>query len=129
MKVTELSGPALDWAVAMALELDLSQDMPEIVTDCHGKIWLFLPLKFNDEFRHQWQPSSNWAQAGPFIERERMSIRLGTDGLFAAYVGTGEAGSELYWHKGPTQLIAAMRCLVAAKLSAEIEIPKELEPI
>ena len=101
MKTSELTGLALDWAVAK----------------CEGAVGA------ND--RLPWyHPSTNWAQAGPIIERE--AIQLTPDeytGTWSAYM-TNEG--EPYDYTGPTPLIAAMRCYVASKLGDEVAIPNEL---
>ena len=87
------------------------------------------PIWFGDgDERVNYTPSTNWAQGGPIIERER--IATGFDGyddidlalpIWSAckYVD----GVEGYGH---TPLIAAMRCYVASKLGDNIDIPKEL---
>ena len=64
--------------------------------------------------------SSDWAQGGPIIERERITAEwTGEDWM--AYIRHDE---EFF---GPTPLIAAMRCYVASKLGDDIELPKELK--
>ena len=73
--------------------------------------------------------STNWAQGGPIIEREKIAVRFEPEchWLFAPpeatwlanYNGVGE------WY-GPTPLIAAMRCYVASKLGDTIDVPEEL---
>ena len=73
----------------------------------------------------QYRPSTNWAQGGPIIEREK--IRLDTswnceDGQWSARID-GVGG----WWQGETPLIAAMRCYVASKLGDEIDVPEGLE--
>lgn len=63
--------------------------------------------------------STLWAQGGPIIERERITISDALDQWVAGLKGT------LSWF-GPTPLIAAMRCYVASKLGGEVEVPDEL---
>jgi hypothetical protein len=73
--------------------------------------------------------STDWAQGGPIIEREGISINdttmRGQGGNFAwcATRIEGPAVSEEY---GPTPLVAAMRCYVASQLGHEVEVPEEL---
>lgn len=113
MKVAELSGAQLDWAVARAEGLDvrLLNGGTEMV------------LRDGD----WWYPSESWAQGGPIIEQEGISLYLDTNNLWqanifddnpAVFFGSGVEGS--------TPLIAAMRCYVAHKLGEEIEVPEEL---
>jgi hypothetical protein len=102
MKTSELTGPALDWAVAKAL----------------GK----LPATY-DDWAQTWPHfSTNWAQGGPIIERENITW----DGQ-AATLCRHVNGKYPKWSEyGPTPLVAAMRCYVASKLGDEVTIPKEL---
>ena len=95
MKTSELTGAALDWAVAKAIGEYKPVAVPEYSTD--------------------------WAQGGPIIERERITIRF----------WEGESAVDAYkWDTpsstGPTPLIAAMRCYVASKLGDDVDVPKEL---
>ena len=60
-----------------------------------------------------------WEHGGPIIEREKITLEwTGEDWM--AYI---KHDDEFF---GPTPLIAAMRCYVASKLGAEIDLPKEL---
>jgi hypothetical protein len=105
MKTSELTGAALDWAVAIC-------ETPNIAER--------LAKKRDPQSIADFQPSTNWTQAGPIIEREKITITP-VNGWQA---GLSKGG--IYYTSGPTPLIAAMRCYVASKLGAEIEIPKEL---
>jgi hypothetical protein len=96
MKVSELSGMQLDWAVFEAE---------------HGT----QTYEFTDAYR----PSSNWAQGGPIIEREGIAIYLYGNSEWNAHIGGKES-------VGLTPLIAAMRCYVASKLGDEIDLPVEV---
>ena len=64
--------------------------------------------------------SSDWAQGGPILEREGISIYRMTSGWSAAYNPSGTP------QDGPTPLIAAMRCYVSNRLGNEVEVPEEL---
>ena len=109
MKVAELSGAALDWAVARAEGLDvrLLNGGTEMV------------LRDGD----WWYPSESWAQGGPIIEREGIDLKRKTDSLWEAEINANDYHNR---KNGPTPLIAAMRCYVASKLGEEIEVPEEL---
>ena len=111
MKTSELTEAALDWAVAMCEEVDVTFYTPKLVaTYCeYGRI--------------AWRPSSRWDQGGPIIERKRIEIKPTYAGLGAVWAATCVGGFEMY---GPTPLIAAMRCLVASKLGEEVEVPEAL---
>jgi hypothetical protein len=103
MKTSELKDLALDWAV----------------TKCEG-----YDHKVTSSEWGMWGWATDWAQGGPIIEREGMSLDQ-----FADYPKwQAECNSNDYHNRqhGPTPLIAAMRCYVASKLGDEVEIPKEL---
>ena len=108
MKTSELTGAALDWAVAKCEGHPDLFDMDRV----YG-IKVYRPF---DEFEY-FEPSINWEQGGPIIERERM-------GVFP--LGEGWASG---FQNGPTPLIAAMRCYVASKLGDEVELPEELNHV
>jgi hypothetical protein len=70
-------------------------------------------------------PSTDWAQGGPIIEREEIEIVLTSrfpNHVWTAIRETDEACVEA---SGPTPLIATMRCYVASKFGAEVEVPDE----
>jgi hypothetical protein len=105
MKTAELTGAALDWAVAIA-EGNFFWDDDRL---CHVT-----------EHGQDFEPSTDWAQGGPIIEREGIALYLYGDAEWNAHAGRKES-------IGPTPLIAAMRCYVASKLGDEVEIPTELK--
>ena len=105
MKTAELTSAALDWAVAKCERLDVS-----VLGD---SVLLWIGKDSNIDY----EPSINWAQGGPIIERER--IELEHDGFkWWARIKADEDFS------GSTPLIAAMRCYVAASWGDEV--PAEL---
>ena len=110
MKTSELTGAALDWAVAK-LEGDMVPDGGVMI-----QTWPFY--------------SSDWSQGGPIIEREKIDLRWdvtleNTDGHWIAEWWPDEEDDSRIWGfcSGPTPLIAAMRCYVASKLGDEVEVP------
>jgi hypothetical protein len=115
MKTSELTGAALDWAVAKCEELLLIDG---------GNLQIF-----NKQLRAHpaklgtlYTPSTDWSQGGPIIEREG----IGTFKEDVAWVATLPRASWLMELCGPTPLIAAMRCYCASKLGDTVEIPEEL---
>jgi len=107
MKTAELTGAALDWAVAEA-EGFFKNDMASVRD---GVVDVF----YFDEY----SPSTNWTLGGAIIERER--IELVPDEIWNAY-----KQDQHIPNTGMTPLIAAMRCYVASKLGDETQIPEEL---
>lgn len=109
MKTSELTGAALDWAVAKCEGLDHYFDA--------GLVCL-KGQPFDTHWQY-WTPSTDWAQVGPIIEREKITLEwTGED-----WMGYIRHDEEFF---GSTPLIAAMRCYVASKLGDEVEIPDEL---
>ena len=104
VKTSELQGAALDWAVMK----------------CDG-ICKDFPAYWVDEY-----PSTNWAQGGPIIERERISIEDCQDGAGLYWEATRIEPPAVSEARGPTPLVAAMRCYVASQLGDEVELPEEL---
>jgi hypothetical protein len=101
MKTNELTGAALDWAVAK----------------CEGVSWASY---FKDGY------STDWAIGGPIIEREKIDLNWDltlthrVDGLWFA---RGDDGGDV---TATTPLVAAMRCYVASKFGDEIDVPEEI---
>ena len=122
MKTSELTGVALDWAVAKC--------MGHRVAENYGSyIRIYLPDPKQAGYTLAFCPSTDWAQGGPIIEREGIELRywgLHSVPWKASIDGDTDAGVVLYEEHGTTPLIAAMRCYVASKLGDEIEIPTEL---
>ena len=109
MKTSELTGAALDWAVAK----------------CEGMDKYFDPedgCALDDE-GCAYEPSCNWAQGGPIIEREGISVwARGNEWAAESFVPNHQG----YEQTGQTPLIAAMRCYVASKLGEEVGVTHEL---
>ena len=110
-KTSELSGAALDWAVAKC---------EGFIMDCNS--WLY-EATLEEVATGSFKPSTGWAQGGPIIERENISL-AGKDPLHDCWAAMTQYGTHK--HEGPTPLIAAMRCYVASKLGDTIEVPEEL---
>jgi len=109
MKTAELTGAALNWAVAMCEGWQYTT-----ARDSTGQYpWLIKVGKDIDP--KQYRPSSNWMQGGPIIEREGIALLPGWTAERPGFSADGE-----------TALVAAMRCYVASKQGDEIEIPEEI---
>jgi hypothetical protein len=123
LKTSELQGAALDWAVANC-EGELSQ---------HGGQVHLVESKvrfYEDTLDIQYTPSTDWAQGGPIIEREKLCITASVEGDWTAFCVSDEM--DMQWIcRGPTPLVAAMRCYVASKFGDDlvlfkVEVPDEL---
>ena len=104
MKTSELTGAALDWAVAKC-EGVIKGDALDIVFILEGG----------------YTPSTDWAQGGRIIEREKIEVFV-EDECWKAY----SSNSLPKNFDGETPLVAAMRCFVASVLGDEVEIPEGL---
>ena len=137
MKTSELTGAALDWAVAKC------EGATDFWFDTVATYW----VKLNGEdraLRYGWAqaylPSTDWSQGGPIIEREGIDLEchLGywasslwpnkpttVTPVNAAKYRIGRIKLSIRAN-GPTPLIAAMRCYVASKLGDDVEVPEAI---
>lgn len=121
MKTSELSGAALDWAVAKCN----GKTLHYFVDDWFKKDpWLLAVNGEVDQPLHSYTPSTDWGQGGPIIEREGITVAPDDVEPWCAFIDRGTAEDVIYG--GTTPLIAAMRCYVASKLGDEVELPEEL---
>ena len=104
MKVFELTGRALDWAVAKCE--GINQRGPDNPVD--------RPMSYT------YRPSTDWAQGGPIIDREGIATDFDGDDWCAS------TNTKPLANYASTPLIAAMRCHVASKLGDVVDVPEEL---
>jgi hypothetical protein len=123
MKTSELTGAALDWAVAKCegWESVYVNDV-HMLKHYHPEA-AHTPHCYIEDFGY----STDWQQGGPIIEREIIVL---THPKYDCWTATAQDSTDLdmplYQEDGATPLIAAMRCFVASKLGDEVEIPVEL---
>jgi hypothetical protein len=108
MKTSELEGALLDYWVARAegLDAELSDGV------------CFIP-RTGVIFR----ASTNWAQGGPIIERERIEINPRSDRGYWEWCAVPLLNDAEWWERfqyGITPLVAAMRAYVASKFGDEV---------
>ncbi len=106
MKTSELIGAALDWAVAMCEDEEVSLIKGQLET------------RWTD---NGWKPSTDWALGGPILEREGIDLTRISGALWDATI------RGKWTEDGPTPLVAAMRCYVGSVIGNEVEIPEELK--
>lgn len=155
VKSKDLSGKALDWAVAKIEGYTLTSDGINHLVERDRKLTILGPATTGQNIPCGYSPSTRWAQAGPIIEHDGISaVRCDDDWgvdakgfcnnvripVWAATIGQHHTttSTEHQSHEemfqidardaifGPTLLIAAMRCYVASKIGAEVEIPERL---
>ncbi|MDM0024091.1 phage protein NinX family protein [Variovorax saccharolyticus] len=110
MKTSELAGSQLDLWVAKA----------------DGRVNAFIsPLKvdvvWDPDCDEAFMPSSDWADGGPIIESERISVIPGETNqvgpLVDGWIAEARGARAM---DGPTPLIAAMRAYVASKFGEDV---------
>ena len=138
VKVSEVTGKVLDYLVAKA-EGWTFNDWHQ--NDGDWQVWAekvdaegrgpagYFPADSRLHF------STDWAQGGPIIEREKIGV-LPDDGhrfsqwrAFCWHPSQHDLTFEdatSHMEAGPTPLIAAMRCFVASRLGDEVDVPEEL---
>ena len=128
VKVSTLSGIALDWAVAHSAGY----------TDWDSRTETFLGPVYGSATRTRVSPpeySTDWSLGGNIIEREGIDLycNVPTDPNHTdpAWRGSWKAkyhrcgyGTGMFY--GTTPLIAAMRCYVTSNMGEWVEIPDEL---
>jgi hypothetical protein len=133
IKASEAEGQALDWAVAKAAGFQTARMVrghgytpdTNLAKAKHYTRDDVQQGQLSTGFaRSAFNPSTNWEQGGPIIERECLSITHERPNGWRA-----ETDADHYDQSevGPTPLVAAMRCYVASKLGDEVDIPKELK--
>ena len=111
LKTSELTGAALDWAVANTIG---ATDI-RVYDDGSGFCCALDDVVFHATF----SPSTNWSQGGPLIHTMCTSLEEVRD-----YEWTVQSVS--FVGHGSTPLIAACRAIVAAKLGDTVEVPEGL---
>jgi len=109
MKTIELTGAALNWAVAKCANV-INGDALDVGFIREGG----------------YTPSTDWAAGGAIIEREGISVALERGEPWAAWSKAAFRDDAEAFGYGETPLIAAMRCYVTSKLGDEVDVPKEL---
>ncbi len=104
MKTSELTGAALDWAVAK----------------CEGT------LHDDGSVSDYFQPSVDWEQGGAIIEEKCINIVHHVSGKFWQAALEKWMLDDGHPSIGKTPLIAAMRCYVESELGDDVEVPEEL---
>ena len=115
--ISKLDGAALDWAVAQCEGICLDSQRQIYTTySCSG-----------------YEPSKNWAQAGPIMEREGIeSSPRYTDcgaiiGWTAMMYNDVHQALPLITQHGDTLPVAAMRVYVQSKFGSTMDVPANLE--
>lgn len=133
VKTSELTGYALDWAVAKAIGYECGRLQGRNGTfgcNAHRGVQYVIGIlrgsslveELNARF---WRPTTDWAQGGPLLDKYNVSIehiecRDGEIwiGGMATFDGTAKAADA--------PLVAICRTIVAGKLGDVVRVPAEL---
>lgn len=110
MKVSELTGAALEYWVAKAEGLPLS-------VEANQGDYILIGTGRGDMAK--FSPSADWSQGGPIIERDNIRLQPPRHAPQWTADCVGEGG-VVHFADGPTPLIAAMRAKVASKYGGEV---------
>ena len=121
VKTSELTGAALDWKVWELAGGPAAY--PKMVGAAFLRAWRGNSVKYL-------HPSTDWAQGGPIIEREKFGVchYNESDGWevpnWAAWRTDVDDRVQIM---GETALIAAMRCYCCSKFGETVDIPENLK--
>lgn len=124
IKTEDLTGAALDWAVADAIDLPKPDQRD---ADGQWRRWYQPTLIGGEPWGSQepFHPSINYSQGAPLIERFSMMV----DKNFEEFSTADQpwfAQTYLYWGIGQTMLIAICRAVVRSQLGGTVNVPAEL---
>ena len=105
---SNLMPPALNWLVAKLQGIEFTDEAQPYAHEL---------MHFNY--------CTDWSLGGWIIEREGISIYQDESEDLPEVKWSADSPDAYRWG-GPTHLIAAMRCYVASKLGAVVEVPHEL---
>lgn len=112
MRISDIDNTSLDRWVAKAEGIEVRYSNA-------GEFWRVL----GEIDEVHWLPHRDWTQAGPIIERERIAIfphgEQWSAAMENALTSLSEFGGSDSAFVGATPLIAAMRCYVAHRFSAD----------
>lgn len=115
VKVAELSGKALDWAVAQAEGIPVKFNQPD-------DMW---PLHTSELMSNVPRYSTDWSQGGTLIDKHKIEFAF-VRGKLGAFITSSAYERDDPDAFGPDHLVAAMRAIVAAKLGDTVSVPAEL---
>lgn len=122
VKTSELTGAAMDWAVAYALN-----GKPEFFK-AFGAAMLGSSIT-GAVLAGNIYPSTSWSQCGPLLDKYDIALNGGvTDGERTIYatLRAVAGNSPFATATGPTRLVAACRAIVQSQLGDEVDVPAEL---
>lgn len=141
IKTSELTGAALDWAVANAQGMswwtvtnavwDNNLGCTDWILDRDGVLKKFYfdgsrSRSGHWEANEMFSPSTDWSQGGPILTEAKISRTIDHSGLWIAFYGFNYDDAKEHMQCDRDELVAGLRCYVAIRLGDEVDIPKEL---
>jgi hypothetical protein len=118
IKTSELSGIALDYAVAVAERFSVTKS-----EKCDSTYYVHVIGK---HFDHKYKPHSDWAIAGPIIARKKIEWKWESRGQIDECFATSSVPKNKMALSGSTELEACMRFCAALELGDEVDVPDDL---
>ena len=140
MKTDTLSGPELNFAVAMADGLSPMMSHAyylKVVEEYGDDHWFATNLKTEPnipvivnvigDMTAIPDFSNEWGHGGPIIEKGKINfVEISSNNEWVATMPRPKMVGWRIMSSGPTQLIAAMRCFVKSELGEDVDLPEEL---
>lgn len=127
VKTEELSGEALNWAVAIVEKLTAFVAPPQ-----YGNPHLVCVMPEHvHRGGYRFSPSTDWSQGGPLHAEYQIEFTADPEcnqSMYASLAAWRSYGRShrTRWSAGETHLIAACRAIVASVLGETVSVPKEL---
>ena len=113
IKTASATGRILDWAATRAAKIE-------------GVEFLFVPRnKLTSFYFKEWSPSTRFEQGGKFLEVFGVSTECFFSHLPEKKVWVAKIDKD-FCQRGPTLLVAGMRCLASVHFGEDIEVPEFL---
>lgn len=127
VKTLKLDNAALAWAVALCERVETGITRTnKVCIDTHQDELPPGLASFDDCRWHIYRPESSWAQGGPIVDEQEITIDYRENETIARK-WSDTLNNFIEARAGKKQgLLAAMRCYVAFKLGDSVEIPEEL---
>ncbi|WP_338459554.1 phage protein NinX family protein [Pseudomonas sp. TE3-3-F2023] len=121
VRVSNLVGEALGWAVGKAESLDLQLAPPGY----NGVPWRVFARYQGQAIEHtrRYNPWEDWALGGPLIDKYEADFQWVRPGMLRAVVSVGQSVGAA---RAETHLLAAGRAIVSAALGDTVQVPTEL---
>ena len=117
VKIADLTGAALDWAVAVAV--GVSVKLSRYVAPAK-------PLVLTALSENKYRPSEDWSQCGPLITEYMMMVDV-FEGTTEAKATGFEGCLAAHWTcLGATPLIAICRAVVGVHFGKTVDVPEVL---